>query len=109
MFLKVDEESKCVIAKGTCKGYNVKAVANCHKDDKFDPDFGKKIAKSKYKIREAETQLRYHKKIISELNEIVLKCFDVLSTEQKICDSIEQKIQTRIKEYDKVKENNEIR
>lgn len=100
MKIVVDKENKVVIARGTCKGKIIKAVAVC-KEQNFDENFGKELAKKKYKIKEKYTKMRWHESEIAKLKKQIKSMTEVLSEHNRCADAIDKKLQNDIIEIEK--------
>lgn len=59
---KIDRKNGAVIMSGEYRNYNIKAVAVCKPEDKFDEETGRKIARLKWKLYQA----RIDRKIIAQ-------------------------------------------
>ena len=92
MRIAVDKKNHRVIATGTYKGKNIKAIAVCSPDDVFDVEKGKKIATLRYSVKEREARLNYHKSNIKVLNEHKKWVEKVLADETEIVKNMSDKL-----------------
>lgn len=97
----IDEKNRRVIATGNCKGRRIKAIAVCNMHDEFDAEIGKKVATTKYKIRELKTKQKIHQSNIKKLHNLISWCFRVIEDETKITNGITERLLELEKEDEK--------
>lgn len=93
MRIAVDRKNNRVIAMGTYKGKKVKAIAVCHPGDSFDEQKGREIATLKYRLKEKEVRLDYHKANIKALNEHKNWVNRVLDDEMEIVSNMSRDVE----------------
>lgn len=123
MKIKVDSKNKVVIANGFAEGIEIstsigsmcvpskriQAVAVCKGEDKFDSQYGERLARKKFKLKEATAIQGMHLTAYKELVRVIDNLTKVANSELKIaesmgykCESLSYDIDAIIAESEKV-------
>lgn len=104
MKIKIDKENKAIIAEGWCRGKRIKAVAVC-REPHFDEEFGVKLAKMKYKIKEKQAKLKWHESVLVECRRLQKTINSMITNHNNCAENIDISIQNAVLDCEKFVNN----
>ena len=104
MKIKTDNKNRVVIAHGSYKDKKIDSVIICKEKD-FDEEFGKKLAKAKYKIKEKRIKIRNHEKEISKLNKEKARIDNIINSHMESMNIVKSNLNKKEEEYKELIDN----